>query len=444
MINSFAEAESYLHSKIPTGQTEVFPGHLGLERMREFLRRLGNPQLKYKTIHIVGTAGKGSTAYLSAKILQQAGLKVGLHTSPHLQTMRERFVIDGQLISEDQFVQVINELLPTIDGMAEYQYGKPSYFEVLVAACFVWFASEGVDAAVIEAGLGGKFDGTNVLEATVCVVTNVGLDHTQILGDTKTKILQDKMQVIKPGNAVAVTGVDQPDLLDLLQTHCADQQVPLLVSGQDFRAEKVSADAHSSQFDYVNGDDRISEIIVKTPGLYQVANASLAITACLEFAKAHEIELSPEIIKKALSTTAFAGRFEIIRDNPLLVLDGAHNPDKIKALVSAWQAAYPGRQAVVVFGLKKNKNADEMLELLEPIVAAMVVTQFSQATDMGLNLHFLAEELVKVAEEVLAVPVFLEVDSSVALERAEELASEMGVGALVTGSLYLVGEVRYG
>lgn len=442
MITTFAEAQDYLNSKIPTGQTEQFPGHLGLERMREFLRRLDNPQLKYKTIHVVGTAGKGSTAYLTAQILQHAGLKAGLHTSPHLQTVRERFVIDGQMISEEQFVELINILLPVIDSMADYQYGKPSYFEVLVAACFTWFASEGVDVAVMEAGLGGKFDGTNVLEATVCVVTNVGLDHTQILGDTKTKILQDKMQVIKRGNAVAVTGVSQPELLKVLQEHCADQEVPLLVAGQDFVTKNVRADAHSSHFDYEMGANQIFDIEVKTPGLYQVANASLAITASLEFAEVHGIELSPKTIKTALSTTAFAGRFEIVRDNPLLVLDGAHNPDKIKALVAAWEAAYPGQKAVVVFGLKKNKNADEMLKLLEPIVAAMVVTEFSQATDMGLNLHYPAEELVKVAKEVLAVPVYLEVASGLAMERAEEVGGEMRVGVLVTGSLYLVGETK--
>ena len=148
------------------------------------------------------------------------------------------------------------------------------------------------------------------------------------------------------------------------------------------------------------------------------------------------------MIKTALSHTAFAGRFEVVRENPLLVLDGAHNPDKIKALVAAWQAAYPEQQAVVLFGLKKNKNAGEMLKLLKPIVAAMVVTQFSQATDMGLHLHYPAEELVQVAEKVLDVPVEVEVDSVVALQRAEELGDEMGVGVLVTGSLYLVGEVN--
>lgn len=442
MITTYHQTQTYLNNKIPTGQTEKFPGHLGLERMREFLRRLDNPQLKYETIHVVGTAGKGSTSYLTAKILQQAGLKVGLHTSPHLTTLRERFVVNGQMISEAAFVEVIAELEPVIEGMASYQYGKPSYFEVLVAACFVWFAKSGIDVAVIEAGLGGKFDGTNVLEATVCIVTNVGLDHTQILGNTKTKILQDKMQVIKQGNAVAITGVTQPKLLKLLRAHCAGSLVPLLVAGQDFKATDVVAEATHSQFSYQSGQMQLKDIIIKTPGLYQVTNASLAITACLEYAKVHEVAVTDEVIKTALSQTAFAGRFEVVRENPLLVLDGAHNPDKIKALVAAWQAAYPGQQAVVVFGLKKNKNAGEMLKLLQPIVAAMVVTQFSQATDMGLHLHYPAEELGIVAEEVLDVPVEVEVASEVALTQAEELGGEMGVGVLVTGSLYLVGEVK--
>lgn len=453
MLHTHQEVEQYLIKQIPGNETEKFPGQLGLDRMRAFLKKLGNPQCQYPTIHIVGTAGKGSTAFFSAKILEKAGLKVGLHASPHLQTLRERFVVNGQIVSEPEYLKIINSLIPTINEMRESQYGVPSYFEILVASAFVYFAREKVDVAVIEAGLGGRLDGTNVLRATVAVLTNVGLDHTHILGKTKSAILRDKMQVINPRNKITVTGVTQPHLLNILSKHCQDSGVPLLRVDKDFRATQIKAQVKArGQFLVFNYQSKnfgsIKNISLHTPGVFQVKNATLAITACLEFARFHRLSISEAEIKKALSEDTPAGRFEIVpkpgRGKQQIIIDGAHNPDKIRALTKSLSFSYPNQQFVVVFGLKKGKSAQTMLKLLAPFASQLIISQFSQNTDLGLNLFYPAEKLFALAKKTLdnKVGITLEPNLKRALQKASQLAGSKKQNMLITGSLYLVGETR--
>lgn len=453
MLHTYQEVEQYLIKQIPGNETEKFPGQLGLDRMRAFLKKLGNPQYQYPTIHIVGTSGKGSTAFFSAKILEKAGLKVDLHTSPHLQTLRERFVVNGQIVSEPEYLKIINSLIPTINEMRESPYGVPSYFEILVASAFVYFAREKVDVAVIEAGLGGKLDGTNVLRATVAVLTNVGLDHTHILGKTKSAILRDKMQVINPRNKIAVTGVTQPHLLNILSKHCQDSGVSLLRVGKDFQATQIKAQVKAQgQFLVFNYQGKnfgtIKNISLHTPGVFQVKNATLAITACLEFARFHRLSISEAEIKKALSEDTPVGRFEIVtapgNRKRWIIIDGAHNPDKIRALTKSLSFSYPNHLFVIVFGLKKGKSAQTMLKLLAPFANQLIISQFSQNTDLGLNLFYPAEKLFALAKETLGsrVEVALEPNLKRALQKASQLAGDKKQNMLITGSLYLVGEAR--
>lgn len=441
-ITTFKQAEEYLQTYIPTGSTEKFPGHLGILRMKEFLSRLDNPQNKFESIHIAGTSGKGSTAYFASKILQESGKKVGLHTSPHLQTIRERIKIDDQMISEHEFIELIAALKPIIEGMSDYEYGKPSYFEVLVAATFVYFAEQNVDVAVIEAGLGGKFDGTNVLDSTVTILTSVGLDHTHILGNTKQEILADKMQIIKNGNHVAITGVTEPDLLEALEQHCHLQNTRLLKLNQDILIEPTAVGLSESVFTFGLDNRKIENLKIGSPGSFQIINAGIAIAACLEFARAEGFEISDHSVREALASAHFPGRFEVTSKDPLVIMDGAHNADKMRALVKSLQDAYPRQKFSVVFGLKKGKDAAEMLKILKPVVQEITITQFSRSTDMGLNLYFPAKELYEIAKLTLNCPVFLETDAKTAMETNLENAKNNQDGILVTGSLYLVGELR--
>lgn len=446
MFKTFRETEDFLLALISNSETEKFPGQLGLERMRLFLQKLGNPQHNYPTIHIAGTSGKGSTAFLTAKILQQAGKKVGLHTSPHLQTIRERFKINNKMISESGYVELINQLMPTIEEMKKSKYGRPSYFEILVAAVFVYFDRQKVDTAVIESGLGGKFDGTNALNATVTILTNVGLDHVHILGKTKSAILRDKMQIIKKGNFAAITGISQPKLLGELIQHCKSNQVPLLKLGKDFAVDNISQKNNCAEFDFISQNfGTIKNIKLSTPGIFQTKNAAVAIAACLNFARVHNFALTESMIKRALADSRFAGRFEIIKDGETknqIILDGAHNSDKIKALVESLKSLYPDQKFTLVFGLKKNKPARVLMKILSPYLDAAVITQFSRTTDMGLNLFYPAEKLFKEAQKYLTCPCYLEPNPEQALKKAKKISQKNQNQVLVTGSLYLVGEIR--
>lgn len=418
--------------------------------MRSLLKRLGNPHKKFTSVHIVGTSGKSSTAYLIAKIIQSTGYKVGLHISPHLQTMRERLQINGRLISRKEFLGLINQVKPITDKMSASRHGKPSYFEALLAAAFLYFAQQKVNLAIVEAGLGGKFDGTNVLQPKIVVLTNIGLDHSEILGKTKTAILKDKMQTIKPSARLVISGIKQKGLLKVLQVHCLKQNVPLLVYNQDFFVANASYKQNYSQFDFfiqsikclIPGIKQIREIKLNLPGIFQTENAALAIAASAALAEIKKFTLIAEQIKQGLSKASFPGRMETASTNPLILLDGGHNEDKIKALIKSIKRLYPNRKIIIVLGLKKDKKATQILCLLSKISRQFIITQFGRATDLGFQLHYPAKKLFLKAKRLLPkAKLFLEPNSQKAIKKARQLANNKTL-ILVTGSLYLVGEAR--
>jgi dihydrofolate synthase / folylpolyglutamate synthase len=444
MIKTFLEAEKYLYKLIPNSKTEKYPGRLGLLRMFDLLQRLGNPQNQFTSIHIAGTAGKGSTAYLTAKIMQQAGYKTGLHTSPHLQTVKERIVINGRLISEKDFIAAVNQLRPVIDKMEQQSYyGKPSYFEVLLAAAFLFFKQEKVDLAVIETGMGGRYDGTNVLRPKIAVITNIGLDHTHILGKTKSAILKDKMEIIKPGIFKAVAGIKQNYLLKIIKNHCQKNKAPLLIYNKDFKTENVFLKKNYSQFDYVFKRIKIKKIKLSLPGAYQISNACLAITSCLELSKNTGFNINRLQIKKALSQTFFPGRLETVLKKPLIILDGAHNNDKVKALTASIKKVYPQKKFIIVFAVKKDKDFEKMIKILTAVACQFVITQFNQKTDLGFKLGFDAEKLSNKVKKIIPQEkvIFLK-NSYLAFKKAQKLAEKNKQPVLITGSLYLIGEAR--
>lgn len=443
MLKTFLETKKHLYSLIPLSDNQAFPGKLGLLRMKDLLQRLDSPHHKFLSIHVVGTSGKGSTSYLISKIMQEAGLKVGLHISPHLQTMRERLQVNGELISQKDFINLINQIKPIIEQMKLGKYGQPSYFEVLLAAAFLYFAQQRIDLAIVEAGLGGRYDGTNVLNSPVTVVTNIGLDHQQVLGKTKSTILKDKMQIIKPGCYAAITGVKQDYLLKIIKNYCQTQKVPLFVYGKDFKTKNNYSTPNYSQFTFVFKHTKIKDLKLNLAGTFQIDNASLAITASLKLAELRKFKLTNNHIKQALLKAFFPGRLEIVLKKPLTILDGAHNEDKIKALVKSIKLIYPRQKWVIVFGIKKDKNAAKMIKILKPIVSEFIITQFGQATDLGYKLNYPAKNLLPIAKKYLInKKIYLEEKSDRAIQKAQKIAYKRKVGIILTGSLYLVGEAR--
>lgn len=466
MISSFEESVRFLESFIPPPEKK-HPGKLGLERMKYLVNLLGNPQLKYPTIHVGGTSGKGSTATIVVSILA-AKYKVGLHTSPHLGRINERvgifsrrplaisargLLIKKDLISDDEFVALLNKIIPSIKKLESSEYGKPSYFEIVAAMAFLYFAKKKVDIAVIEVGMGGRFDATNVIRPLVAVLTNVGLDHTEVLGKTVEEVAKDKVGIIKPRIQV-VSGVSQPGVVQIVEESCRKNKAPLSLLERDFYFIIKKITEKESRFDYiVKGSDlkgakglTLSNLRLSLLGEHQVANASLAIRAIELFKKGSDLKgakgLTLSIIRKALLSVFMPGRLEIIKKQPLVILDGAHNPDKAKALAKAIRKIFPEKRVITVIAIKNDKDARAILSELLPISSKVIFTRFHLTSDLGVVSSFEPTELMAVVKEIdreKKIGIINEAKKAV----SEAIRSAEGEDLiLVTGSLYLIGEVR--
>ncbi len=428
-----------------------------MDRISHLLTLLGNPQNKFKSIQVSGTSGKGSTSFITASILHQAGYKVGLHLSPHLQKVTERFQINGQLMSDKVFISYVNRLVPFIDEVETTDpTGKPSYFEVLVAIAFLYFSENQVDYAVIEVGLGGRLDATNVLHPEVGIITNIGLDHEEWLGDTVEKIAAEKAGIIKPGMTI-VTGVTQESVIEIVRSKCKFKNSKILEFNRDFGARKqesstqktenniVEVDLSSQQsivnsqlpaFDYWFGSNKITNLSLSLLGDFQITNAALAITVVKNLPG---IQVSDANIRQALKQLYFPGRLEIIEHNgQTLIIDGAHNPMKMGALVSSLKRFFPCQKFTVILAIKKDKDYQSMIDSLIPMTDKFMVTEFHRSTDTGNNLSRSASDLSNyILDKNLGIGVQV-------LPNCQEALNSLNQKdlILVTGSLYLVGEVR--
>jgi dihydrofolate synthase/folylpolyglutamate synthase len=402
--------------------------NLKLERITRLLALLGDPHTAYPTIHVGGTSGKGSTATMTAAILTAAGYRTGLHTSPHLQLLNERHQIDGQIAPTADLAALLDEMWPALEQVAqELPFGRPSYFEVQFALAALWFARQQVDVAVIEVGLGGTLDATNVIPARVAVLTSVGLDHTEILGDTIEQIISDKAGIIKPGQIV-VTGVTQPSARAIIAERCAAQGATLWAIGEAFegvrRGESADIRLHSRIF---------PAITPALAGEFQFANAACAIAAAVAFA-GDGLPLEP--VRHAIATARLPGRMETLQHHPLVILDGAHNPDKIGAAAAALPAH--GR-VILVLGLKAGKDLPAILHQVLPLASHFVATEFGVK---GLWLPNTAQEIAQAAAIVRPdLPVTVLPDAQEAVAHALALAGPDDL-VWITGSLYLAGDVR--
>ncbi len=404
---------------------------LGMERITEILRRLGNPQDQFCSVHIAGTNGKGSTTAMYDSIFQEAGYKTGRFTSPHLISYRERFTVNGIKIAKGQVAEIITRIKPVLEAVSDDGYGNPTEFEIGTIIAFEFFKSEKVDIAIIEVGMGGRFDATNVIRPVLSVITHIDYDHQQYLGDTLTQIAFEKAGIIKPGIPVLI-GIQQPEIEEYLCQIAASKGSPVILASK-IKASNIEVSENGTVAEYQGtcfGDIRIRLGLI---GPHQAMNC-INVLAGIGVLHQTGFAISRPHVLNGLRKAVWPGRMERIDGikGLQLYLDGAHNPDGARALVRTIQWLYPGQKIALLVGILNNRPVDEMAAILTPIAAEVIVTEvtgFKTATASELAVHFKNQGI-----EVIQEPV-----PGVALQQL--LASRNSV-AVAAGSLYLIGLLR--
>jgi len=399
---------------------------LGLETMTALMGRLGMPQTKYRTLHIAGTNGKGSTAAMTAAILQVAGYRVGLYTSPHLVEFRERIRVNGEMIAESQVAQLTEQL----QALCQPDL-SPTFFEYTTAMAFQHFADSGVDVAVLEVGLGGRFDATNVVTPMACAVTTISLDHQQYLGTTVSSIAFEKAGIIKQGVPVVLGRLDD-DAWRTIEQVAQERQAPVFRLHEDFRTEGEGP----AQFSYRGLGAQYDGLTCALEGRHQLDNAACAL-ALLGAAASQGIVVTAEAVRAGLHAVDWAGRLEVVDHDPTILLDGAHNPAAARVLadyLTRSARSRPVRPVVLVLGMMRDKDHRSFVEPLRGLIDEVVLTQ------ADLPRSATAQELRAALDGLLPHPhVMPSLGDAMALAR--QLATPDGL-VCVTGSLMLVGDCK--
>lgn len=422
---NYTESLSYLDS------LGKFGIKLGMERIEGLLRELGNPEQKIKTVHVTGTNGKGSVTSMITNILLAAKLKVGKFTSPHLVKYNERINVNGEDISDEDFATVISAVKIAAESVVKKGVcEQPTQFEVLTAAAFLHFYLQKVDYAVIEVGMGGLWDSTNVITPIVSVITNVALDHTDRCGKTLERIAMQKAGIIKE-KVPLVTAAEGNEVLGPIISLAMFKEAPVYLYGKAFYGTEVKSSMEGQIFILHAGDFYQSDYEIKLPGEHQIKNTSVAVVAAKLISKQDE-RINELALHIGVANTLWPGRLELIHKNPDIILDGAHNPDGACALRKALDKYYPGKPITFVFGMMGDKDMNGVIEILiKPQDKVYTVR-----ADQGMRAAE-ASDLAKLVGDN-AVP---EIDLTTAYDKALRETTADGV-ICVCGSLYLVGEFK--
>jgi dihydrofolate synthase / folylpolyglutamate synthase len=434
----FLAVEAVLDRRWP--ETRISPT---LERIAALVDLLGDPQRAYPVVHLTGTNGKTSTARMVDALLNEIGLRTGRYTSPHLQSATERISIDGRPISPERYVEVYRDVAPFVD-LLDARGGTPlSKFEVLTAMGFAAFADAPVEAAVVEVGLGGRWDATNVADGTVAVITPIGLDHTEYLGDDVLGIAREKAGIIKPG-AVAVLAAQDRAVAEVLVERCVEVGAQVAREGAEFGVRDRELAVGGQRLSLQGLSGTYDDIFLPLHGEHQASNAALALAAAEALIGAGPKQpLDPEAVRAAFARVASPGRLERVAagaDVATVLVDAAHNPHGARALAAALTTEFRFTRLIGVVAAMRDKDVRGILAELEPVVAEVVVTANSSSRAMD------PDELGALAVAVFGSErVSVEPDLGAAVEQARELAEEegaSGAGVIVTGSVVTAGEAR--
>lgn len=416
---TYQEALTYIHSISWRGSKP------GLERIGEMMEQLGNVQEDLKFIHIAGTNGKGSVSAMLSSVLTAAGYRTGLFISPYIMRFNERMQVNGMPISDEELAEIVTEVQPVAESMAE----RPTEFEIITAAAFVWFARQKCDIVVLETGLGGRLDATNLISKNVCaVITNLGMDHMEYLGNTLGEIAGEKCGILKPGCPV-VAYRSAPEAMKVIRARAKELECPVRTA--DFgKIKALSADLQGQTFQY----KQFPELTVHLLGAHQLKNAAVALETISVLRKAGW-EIPDEAVVQGMDATRWPGRFEVLQDNPLVIVDGAHNPQGVESLIAAVKEYLPGQHIVCVTGVLADKDWKPMMDRLKTVVSDFVAVTPDSPRALG-NVRLARyltdrEHWVSVADDV-------EKGLTGALERAKAT----GGMVLACGSLYMAADVR--
>lgn len=423
---NYIEAINYINDKNKYGS------RLGLDSISKLLELLGNPHLDLKYIHIAGTNGKGSTASYISSILREAGYKVGLFTSPYLERFNERISINGQDIPDERLAEITERVKNSIEIMLKEGYEHPTTFEIVTTISFVYFKEENVDFVVLEVGLGGRLDSTNVIkDSLISVITTIDFDHMDVLGNTLGKIAYEKAGIIKDRGLV-LTYPQKQEALDVIKEVAKNKSASLEVCPME-NIEILKLDEFGSLFNYKYKGRCYDNLEIKLIGEHQVYNAVLAVTAVILLKERGIIELSEESLRKGLKNTKWPGRMEVLKRDPIFMIDGAHNMQGIKTLTENLKR-FKYNRLILGIAILKDKEVEPMVKALTTLADEVVVTEANIYRKMdALDL----EKIVKKYNNNTHV----RKDLKEAVSKAYELAEKDDL-ILFAGSLYLIGDIR--
>jgi dihydrofolate synthase / folylpolyglutamate synthase len=437
-----AEVARILKALEARGPSRMVPDR---DRIRDLLDLLGSPQRSFPSIHITGTNGKTTTARMADALLSELGMRTGRYTSPHLHDVTERIALDGQPLDPEKFAAAYDDIAPYLEFVDGRHPDRMTFFEVLTGMAFAAFSDAPVDVGVIEVGLGGRWDATNVIDAPVAVITPIGLDHMQFLGDTIEAIAAEKADIVHPG-AIVVTGPQPEAAVPVIDARAGDVGALQVRAGVDFGVRRRAVAVGGQMLDLQGLGGGYEEVFLPLHGAHQAGNAATALAAVEAFFGLRgglaegRGPLDVEAVRAAFAAVTSPGRMEIVRGSPTVILDGAHNPAGAAALAAALEEAFTFDRLVAVVAVLDDKDAAGLFQVLDPVVTSVVVTQNSSPRALPVD------DLAAVAVEVLGdarVEVAPRLDD--AIEAAVTTAEEErvgGSGVLVTGSIVTVGEAR--
>lgn len=426
MFSTYEEAVFWIESRLMLG---IKPG---LMRMEWLMERLGHPERKIKAVHVGGTNGKGSTVTYLRSILEEAGYETGTFTSPYIEQFNERISVNGVPISDAEVLELVNVMYPLVMELEETEYGGATEFEIITAMALYYFADiHPVDIAIIEVGLGGRFDSTNIIQPLLSIITNIGLDHVKILGSTHKEIAFEKAGIIKHGTSL-ITAVSQQEARDVILQEAKMKEAAVYLLYEQFTIVHHHSIDSGETFTWHYKDTVLEDVSISMYGKHQTENASLAMMAAYLLQKEYSLEITGEHLRNGLKSAFWPGRFEKVSSNPVVILDGAHNEEGIAALSAELEKRYSGRYIKIVFSALGDKRLDKMIARLDRVADRITFVAFEhpRATTAE-NLYNLSYSKNK----------YLNEDWQKALEEEFRTQKEDEI-LVITGSLYFIKQVK--